>query len=182
MSNPMKADELFEDMLSGGHPNSLGRTIEVVDIILADKGQLDSLFACYDSADETVRLRTSNAFKRIFRAHPDWFVDYVDRFQERIPRLGQPSAEWTLSQIHLACFDVLSPAQIKTAIMISKTQLEQSHDWIVLIQTMHLLMHIVTVMPEEKSWFITQLERLSQDKRRSVSKKARSLHDELSNR
>ena len=177
-----KSDESFEDMLSGGHPNSLGRTVEVVDIILGDKGALDALFACYDSPDETVRLRTSSAFKRVFRAHPDWFVDYVDRFHDRIPRLGQPSAEWTLSQIHLDCFDVLSSAQIKTATKIAKSQLEESQDWIVLIQTMYLLRHIVTVTPEERPWFVTQLKRLSQDKRTSVSKKARTFYNELSNR
>ena len=182
MSKLTKSDESFEDMLSGGHHNSLGRTVEVVDIILGDKGALDALFACYDSPDETVRLRTSSAFKRVFRAHPDWFIDYVDRFHDRIPRLGQPSAEWTLSQIHLDCFDMLSPAQIKTATKIAKSQLEQSHDWIVLIQTMYLFKHIVTVIPEERPWFVSQLERLSQDKRASVSKKARTLHDEVSSR
>ena len=84
--------EKFEIMLSGGHPNSLGRTLEVVDIILNDEGSLDYLFECYLSDDATVKLRVSNAFKRIFRQNPNWFVGYVDKFQSLIPTLNQPSA------------------------------------------------------------------------------------------
>ena len=169
----------FEDMLRGGHPNSLGRTIEVVDIILADQQKLDALFACYDSDDETVRLRTSNAFKRIFKVHQDWFIDYVDRFHEMVPRLRQPSAEWTLAQIHLDCFAVLSPSQIKTATNIAKVQLTNSADWIVLIQTMQLLAHIVVQIPEERPWFLAQLVHLSKDKRKSVSQKAKTIYQAL---
>ena len=61
----------FKTMLSGGHPNSLGRTLEVVDIVLNNKNNLIYLFECYLSNDATVRLRVSNAFKRIFRQN--WF-------------------------------------------------------------------------------------------------------------
>ena len=37
----------FKTMLSGGHPNSLGRTLEVVDIVLNNKNNLIYLFECY---------------------------------------------------------------------------------------------------------------------------------------
>lgn len=38
--------ERFEAMLTGGHPNSLRRTIELVDTVLADPGHFDGFFAC----------------------------------------------------------------------------------------------------------------------------------------
>ena len=41
------ASESFEEMLAGGHPNSLGRTIEVADIVLADSKRLSDLYNCY---------------------------------------------------------------------------------------------------------------------------------------
>ena len=63
----------FEQSLKGGHPNSLGNTLEVVDTVLGNADKVEDLFLCYQSDDETVRLRTSNAFKRIFRAKPDLF-------------------------------------------------------------------------------------------------------------
>ena len=37
---------IFENMLSGGHPNSLGRTLEVVDDVLNNKDKLADLFQC----------------------------------------------------------------------------------------------------------------------------------------
>ena len=36
--------ESFEVMLKGGHPNSLGRTVEVVDIVLANPDKLEDLY------------------------------------------------------------------------------------------------------------------------------------------
>ena len=57
--------EAFEDMLTGGHPNSLGRTVEVVEMVLANPDRFDELFNCYKSDNAVVRLRTSNAMKRI---------------------------------------------------------------------------------------------------------------------
>ena len=127
----MTRSEQFENMLRGGHRNSLGRTLEVVDIVLHDKQALVDLFACYRSNDSTVRLRVSNAFKRIFRRHPRWFTEYVDAFQALIPTLHQPSAAWTLAQLHTQFCDALTVEQKNAAVEISKKQLEHSNDWIV---------------------------------------------------
>jgi hypothetical protein len=77
--------ERLEEMLTGGHPNSLGRTLEVVDIVLADQGKLEELYSCY-LEDETVRLRTSNAIKRISREKPDWLVPYIGGYLPVIRR------------------------------------------------------------------------------------------------
>jgi len=66
----------FREMLAGGHPNSLGRTIEVVDIILSDSSRLEELFNCYFSPDAVVRLRTSNAMKRICKVQKKWLKQF----------------------------------------------------------------------------------------------------------
>ena len=70
--------EGFEAMLTGGHPNSLGRTMEVVDIVLADRAKLADLYQCYFSSDEVVRLRVSSAMKRVTIEHPDWTMDFMN--------------------------------------------------------------------------------------------------------
>lgn len=41
------SQESFEVMLTGGHPNSLGRTVAVVELVLADRGRLGELYDCY---------------------------------------------------------------------------------------------------------------------------------------
>ena len=72
--------EKFETMLSGGHPNSLGCTLEVVEIILNNEGSLNYLFEFNSSNDATVRLRVSNAFKRIFRQNQIGLLDMLTNF------------------------------------------------------------------------------------------------------
>ena len=171
--------EKFETMLSGGHHNSLGRTLEVVDIILNDEGSLNYLFECYSSSDATVRLRVSNAFKRIFRQNPNWFGGYVDKFQILIPTLNQPSAEWTLAQLHLELCDLLTEEQTKTAINISKEQLKNSKDWIVIIQTMNFLEKVAKEDESLRHWLLIKLDLISKDKRKTVRKKAKEIFQSL---
>ncbi|MEM8540860.1 MAG: hypothetical protein AAGF25_07880, partial [Pseudomonadota bacterium] len=69
--------EDFRAMLTGGHPNSLGRTLEVVELVLASPDRMEELYQCYFSEGEIVRLRTSNAIRRVFKAHPEWFAEYA---------------------------------------------------------------------------------------------------------
>ncbi|WP_420640681.1 hypothetical protein [Candidatus Leptofilum sp.] len=69
----------FELMLKGGHPNSLGRTVVVVEMVLADRARVGELYTCYQSEDAVVRLRTSNALKRISSEQPEWLVPHLER-------------------------------------------------------------------------------------------------------
>lgn len=55
--------ELFEDMLNGGHPNSIGRTVEVVNHVLTNPEKFEELYQCYFSNDEVVRLSVSNTMQ-----------------------------------------------------------------------------------------------------------------------
>ena len=89
----------FEKSLKGSHPNSLGNTLEVVDAVLGNINKMEDLYLCYESDDETVRLRTSNAFMRIFRAKPDLFKKWKKRFIKEIAEIDQPYAKWTSIQI-----------------------------------------------------------------------------------
>ena len=70
----------FEQMLSGGYLNSLGNTVEAVEIIFGDRTLLEKLYNCYFSQDEVMRLRTSNAMKRICQSQPQWLIPYLNRF------------------------------------------------------------------------------------------------------
>ena len=74
-------------MLTGGHPNSLGRTIEVVDGVLVDPQRMTELFNCYQSEDEVVRLRVSNALRRVQAERPDLLIPFIDRLIEEIGQL-----------------------------------------------------------------------------------------------
>ena len=97
----------FEQSLKGGHLNSLGNTLEVVDAVLCKTDKIDDLLLCYQSDDETIRLRTSNAFKRIFRAKLNLFNKWKQRFIKEVSEIDQHSAKWTSIQILDELFDQL---------------------------------------------------------------------------
>lgn len=171
--------EPFETTLQGGHPNSLGRTVEVVERVLADPQRLDELYRCYFSDDEVVRLRTSSALKRVAAVHPEWLLPYVDGLLGEVARIGQPSAQWTLAQLMITLDAWLTDAQRARATDVLKRNLEASTDWIVRIQTMTTLAAWAAADEGLRAWLGPRLERLAKDPRRSVAGKALKLRAEL---
>ena len=165
--------ETFEEMLTGGHPNSLGRTIEVVDLVLANPERLAELFACYRSADAVVRLRTSSALKRVEGARQDLLVPYLDRLIDEIGPLDQASAQWTLAQLFARLSADMDAQQRAGALEILQRNLATHDDWIVLNTTIETLSGWAAGDTALMNWLLPHLRRLSSDRRRSVSARAR---------
>lgn len=171
--------DTFAEMLSGGHHNSLGRTEEVVAIVLAHPDRLDDLFACYDSPDEVVRMRTSSVLKRIEKARHDLMVPFISHLIETVGTLDQPSAQWTLAQLFEELARDMTPAQLTAAKALLKHNLATKTDWIVLIQTMKTLHAWANADADIATWLHPHLERLSKDPRKSVAKNAAKLRASL---
>jgi len=167
--------ETFEAMLTGGHPNSLGRTEEVAQLVVDAPDRIDELFRTYDSTDEVVRLRVSSAFKRVFLAQPQWFKRWYGRFSKRVVRLGQPSALWTLSLLCLRLEDQLTAKHKANAVALLQEMLETCDDWIVLNNTLETLGHWAQQDAQLKRWLEPRLRRYSGDRRKSVAKKAQRI-------
>lgn len=162
-------------MLAGGHPNSLGRTLEVVEAVLADRSRLQELFECYRSKDPVVRLRTSNALKRVDAERHDWLIPLIDSLIDEVGCLDQPSAQWTLAQLFLRLGPAMSPGQSARALAVLKRNLEQHNDWIVLNATMEMLFQWSRDRPELRDWLRPHLQRLQKDPRKSVGGRAKKL-------
>lgn len=162
----------FEERLTGGHPNSLGNTVEVVDEVLANNDRFDELFNCYFSKDEVVRLRVSNAMKRICKAKKDLLLPYIDRFLNEISKIDQASTQWTLSQLFLQWESDMTKDQKLRATEIMKNNLTHHNDWIVLCQTIETLGRWAKKDSSLNAWLWPHLSRLGRDDRNSVSKKA----------
>ena len=173
------AVEKFGDMLTGGHPNSLGRTIEVVDIVFDNRKRLDELYNCYFSDDEVVRLRTSNAMKRISREKPEWLVPYIDKLINVISKIDQASTQWTLANLFETLSTDMTPVQMKKAKEILKRNLESHDDWIVLNNTMQTLGNWALEDGKLKEWLAPHLDKLSNDNRKSVSGRAKKMMKKL---
>lgn len=169
----------FEAMLSGGHPNSLGRTEDVVDQVLSDRARMVELYQCYFSKDEVVRLRVSSAFKRLTIKHSDWTMEFMDDLQGEIAAIDQASTQWTLAILFDLTSDLMSAPQKERALEIMKNNLAHHDDWIVLNTTMNVLADWAKGNAELARWLQPHLDRLVADKRKSVSGKARKLAAQL---
>jgi hypothetical protein len=161
--------EPFEAMLTGGHPNSLGRTVEVVDLVLADPPCFAELFACYGSDDAVVRLRVSNAVKRVQAEQPGLLVPYIDKLIGDIGNLDQASAQWTLAQLFAKLAPEMDAQQRAGALAIMKRNLAEDDDWIVLNNTIETLCEWAKRDVDLMRWLLPHLKRLAKDKRKSVS-------------
>jgi len=165
----------FEQQLTGGHPNSLGNTIEVVDKVLTENTLFEELFHCYFSEDEIVRLRVFNAMKRICKVESELLLPYIDRFLDEIALIDQPSAKWTLANLFEMLDDEFTPQQFASAKSIIKKNLVEESDWIVLNNSMETLAKWAKSDEALNTWLLPQLEILQDDPRKSVSKRAKKI-------
>ena len=92
---------LEELLLIGGHANSLGKTNEVITMVLQNKVLLAELYECMLNGDAWVRMRAADAFEKICREHPDWIEPYVDKLQSQLSGADQQaSIKWHIAQIY----------------------------------------------------------------------------------
>lgn len=159
-------------MLKGGHPNSLGRTEDVVAMVLAEKARLKELFATMANPDEVVRLRVGDALEKVCRMQPGWFVSHVERILGDLGRIGQPSVQWHVAQMLQHLRGRLTEDQAGRATRLLQQNLASSTDWIVLNVTMDVLTDWAHQDPMLTRWLIPELERLRQDYRNSVARRA----------
>lgn len=167
--------ERFASMLAGGKPNSLGRTVEVVEAIFVDGGRLDELLDLYALDDEQVRLRASNALKRVTAARPDLVAAQADRLLSEVAAVDQVSARWTLAQVLPAIDDRLTAKQRTRAKTVLKRNLDADDDWLVLTHSATALHGWAANDPKLATWLRPRLERLADDRRPAVAKRAAKL-------
>jgi hypothetical protein len=175
--------EPFSFMLASGHPNSLGRTLEVVAAVEREPDRLQELYDCYRSADEVVRLRTSSSLKRVFTAHPEKFDVYCDRLLDEISQIPQPSTQWTLAQWfheHEKRMSAQQTARAKALLVRNLASPEPwAQDWIVLNMTMKTLRSWLKRHPDLEPLIAKRISELADDRRRSVANGARKVLKEL---
>jgi len=164
----------FEAPLTGGHPNSLGNTVSVVDQVLADRGLLAELVACYRSDDAVVRLRVSSAVKRVAQQQPAWVATHLDELLGWIAEIGQASTKWTLSTLFVLLDANMTVPQRDRAISIMQANLHYD-DWIVQNTTAESLAHFARERPELATWLVPELQTLTGSRHKSVRGRAQNL-------
>lgn len=165
----------FETRLTGGHPNSLGNTVGIVEEVLTAPDKFEELFNCYFSEDEVVRLRVSNAMKRICKANKPLLIPYVDRLLNEISKINQASTQWTLASLFMMLEKEMTAGQVQTARKLMKNNLANHQDWIVLNTTMETLGKWAKKDAALREWITPHVQRLANDSRKSVAGKAKKI-------
>lgn len=165
--------ESFEQMLTGGHHNSLGRTEEVTELCRTDESRMEELYATYRSSDAVARMRVSGAFKRLVREKPERFVRFADRFLSEIADLDQASAQWTLALLIGYAEEHLNPQQLARAEAVMLRNLRQSTDWIVIRNSIEQLGKWAMNDQRLARLMLPELERLTEFQGKTVRKVAR---------
>lgn len=169
----------FEERLKGGHHNSLGNTVEVVQEVLGNHDRFEELFQCYFSEDELVRLRVSSAIKRVCIAKKELVIPYIERLLSEIAKIDQASTQWTLALLFKMLDEDMTVSQLNQAKKLLKKNLENHPDWIVLNNTMETLTYWSKNDRELKKWLVEPLARLTNDPRKSVSGRAKKLLNKI---
>ena len=76
------ADKFASMLVIGGESNALGRTDEVIEVVLNNKYRVEELYR-YVTFDEDAweRMKAIDAIEKTGREKPDWLMLYIDKFQ-----------------------------------------------------------------------------------------------------
>jgi len=170
MPAAVSATPPFTVMLAGGDPRSLGRTAEVVDVVLAHPDRLDELFGCLDGPDPVVRMRAADGLEKACRVRPERFTRFVPRLLGEVAAIVQPSVRWHVAQM---LGEVpLRPAEAEAARGILRDQLADSTDWIVLTSAMSSLATLAGGDPALRADAVRRVGSFAADPRPAVAKRA----------
>ena len=148
-------------------------------MVLADPARMDDLFDCYCSENEVVRLRVSNALRRVQAEQPDLLAPLIDRLIGEIAHLDQASAQWTLPKLFEGAEAAMTETQRQAALAIVKRNLAEHGDWIVLNNSMDYLVPRAAKDATLAEWLAPHLARLAKDPRKSVAKRAQKAEAKL---
>lgn len=117
-------------------------------------------------------MRVGDALEKICREQPSWFVAHVDRLLGDLGQIDQPSVQWHVAQMLQHLRGDLSDDQAQQATELLRRNLTRSTDWIVLCVTMDVLADWAKHASPLAGWLAPELERLRQDERNTVAKRA----------
>ncbi len=158
----------------------MGRTLEVMEIVKTDPSRTEELFELYFQEDEWVKLRSSNALKRLWREDNDNIKPFVNKWVEKASAIDQPSVQWTFAQMIEECTELLTTTQLAKAVERVKNYLIESQDWIVLNSSISSLTKFALEDAELRAWLVPHLEELTKEDRASVAKRATKALEKLS--
>lgn len=171
--------EPFLEMLRG-NTNTLGRAVEVVDLIIEEPSRMQEVYDLFFQDDEWVKLRAGNVFKRLWRSRPELVAPFIDGWVDDVSKLNQPSVNWNFAQLMDERIEDVTPKQKKIAVKRIQGYLNTSDDWIVQNTSIQTLGTWARDDETLRKWLLPQLEKFSRSDKSSVARRAEKFLDKLS--
>lgn len=167
-----RMNESFNSILAvGGKSNSLGRTDEVIYIVLQDQSCMEELYMCVFDEDAWVRMRAVDAIEKICRQNKVWLLPYIDRFISDFHTSTQASIQWHLAQIYKQV-ELTDPQRKIIIRWLSQLISTSSVDWIVAANAMDTLAQFARAGYLPKRKFIKLVYMQQQHASNAVKKRA----------
>ena len=131
-----------ELLLVGGRSNSLGRSAEVVDSVLADPPRLRELLDCVHHDDAWVRMRAADAVEKVVGADPRRLRPHVEELLTTWTRSDQASVQWHLAQV-LRQVDLTDDQRRRAVAWLAEQVATVEVDWIVAVEVVRTLVAFV---------------------------------------
>ena len=165
----------FEFELSKGKQNSLGKTLKVVEHIQNNIKEIDKLFLCFFSNNSLVAMRAMNATKRIIKDDNHIFVKNKKRFIDEFSKSEHNVVKLGLITIYYDFISYFDDKEYKIISKIALSWVENSKDWMILVQGLKLLEKLSKTDKILKSKVKIIAKQLKNDERKSVSSRAQKI-------
>ena len=166
----------IEQALTGGNKRKLNNQ-GVIDFVLKNPKEVNTLFKCILNKDEYVRMRASDALEKVCRQNPKIVQPLKKDILEKMSTIDQPSVQWHYAQI----VDKLQLTTPERERVISKLKdnFATYDDWITKNITMEVLGHFAIKDKALKSYLIPKLESLKNNPKISISTRATKILGQL---
>ncbi len=165
-------------ILKEGNPNSLGRLLEIFQLVVDQKLMINNVYELYQFEDAIVSMRVSNIIKRLWRLNPKYVLPLIPLFLKDEKHLVNPTFRWTLAQIFKDLYIYLSNEQKLKLINAIVGNLSKGNDWIMLVQSMDALLFAINKGHQIKA-LKEEIKKFTKDPRKVVKNKAQVLSNVL---
>ena len=94
MSRKQRPMHPILERLKGGDRRSIGKSNEVVAMVLKEPRLFDALFSGLFADDPVIRMRSADAAEKITAVHPEYLVPYKTSLLKSLANVGQAEVRW----------------------------------------------------------------------------------------
>lgn len=167
MSHQQRPMHPLLEMLKGGDRRSIGKSNEVVVMVLKEPGLFHILFSGLFADDPVIRMRSADAAEKVTAIHPDYLVPYKNSLLKSLARVDHPEVRWHVAPMlarwrlskseQTAVIDVLRgymndrSSIVRTMAMQSLYDLAERYEALRPVALLHIKELVVTGTPAMKA-------------------------------